>query len=182
MFKNESMTARRSKSRERGAATLVELAFTLPILIVFILGIMDFSRAMYAYHFASSAAREASRYASVRGTSCNTWPSACPAAASDIASYVQTLEPSGLNFTNPPSTTACTGSSAAGCISVVTTWPGTGGGGWTPATCSIGNGHTNNPGCLVIVTVTYRFGFLLQSRFSIATLTLPSTSEIVVLQ
>lgn len=169
------------RSGQRGAATLVEAAFAVPILMIFVLGVMDFSRAVYAYHFVSDAAREASRYASVRGHSCNIWSSACPAAGSDIASYVQTLEPSGLNFTNPASsTTACTSSSGAGCISVITDWPGQSGG-W-PSGCTTAASPKNYPGCPVKVTVTYTFGFFLQSHFSISNIALPSTSEFIITQ
>jgi Flp pilus assembly protein TadG len=176
------MTSGTKRSRERGAANLIEAAFTLPVLIIFVLGVMDFSRAVYAYHFVAEAAREATRYASVRGSACKQWTNDCPAdhQGSDVASYVQTLEPSGIPFTNPPSyTTACTGASAAGCISVVSSYPGQSGG-W-PVGCTSGN-NGENPGCPVSVTVTYTFAFVFQSHFSLGKIALPSTSEMVITQ
>jgi len=80
---------------ERGG-TLVEFALAITILLTLIFGIMDFSQAMYAYHFVSNAAREASRYASLRGstftTACASPPPlayACEAAPADITAYVR---------------------------------------------------------------------------------------------
>jgi Flp pilus assembly protein TadG len=63
------MTLKREKN-EHGASTF-EMAFILPLIILpLIFGALDFSRAMYAYHFVAYAAREASRWASVRGSTC----------------------------------------------------------------------------------------------------------------
>src|ERR1700747_2547612 len=60
---------------EHGAAT-VEIAFASVVLFAFLIGIMQVSRALYVYNFVSEAAREASRYAMVRGsTSCTNTPS-----------------------------------------------------------------------------------------------------------
>ena len=65
---HEPTTNRNNPSLQQGASSL-EFAFVL-ILILFPLmfGIIDFSRALYAYHWVSYAAREGSRWASVRGT------------------------------------------------------------------------------------------------------------------
>ena len=52
---------------ERGSA-LWEFAFVLTVMLTLIFGVMEFSQVMYAYHFVSNAAREATRYASVRGS------------------------------------------------------------------------------------------------------------------
>lgn len=48
----------------RGQA-LVEFALVLPILLLFLLGILDFGRAVYASHTIGNAAREAARLAIV---------------------------------------------------------------------------------------------------------------------
>ena len=63
---------------------------------MFLFAIMDLSRALYAYEWAANAAREGTRYAMVRGSSCNSWPSACPASASDIQAYLRNV-PAGIN-------------------------------------------------------------------------------------
>ena len=44
-------------------STLVEFAFVFMLLVTMVLGIMDFSRALYAYHFVAGAARQATRWA-----------------------------------------------------------------------------------------------------------------------
>jgi Flp pilus assembly protein TadG len=55
--------ARRSEAR-RGQS-LVEFALTLPILLILLLGILDFGRAVAAYNSVSNAARSAARVAIV---------------------------------------------------------------------------------------------------------------------
>ena len=72
---------RRGQRDERGA-TIIEFAFVLVISLVLIFAIIDFARALYSFHFISEAAREATRFAAVRGGGCN--PAAvspCPAGA-----------------------------------------------------------------------------------------------------
>jgi Flp pilus assembly protein TadG len=66
---------------------LVEYAVIVVLFMTMLLGIADFSRALYAYHFVSSQAREATRYAMVRG--CSTISTHCPSRASD--SDIQTF-------------------------------------------------------------------------------------------
>ena len=58
---------------------LVEYAIVFTVFMTMLLGVADFGRAMYAYHFVSSAAREATRYAIVRG--CTPTTTDCPTAA-----------------------------------------------------------------------------------------------------
>ena len=52
------------RSRQRGQS-LVETAFVLPVLLLIMLAIFDFGRAVYAYNLVSNAAREAARLAIV---------------------------------------------------------------------------------------------------------------------
>jgi len=59
-------TSHRARSRgERGAST-AELALAMPLLLLVTVGIIDFSRVVSARNMLSNAAREATRYASVR--------------------------------------------------------------------------------------------------------------------
>lgn len=52
--------------RHRSAGqSLVEVAFVLPVLLIVLLGLFDFGRAIYAYNAVSNAAREAARVAIV---------------------------------------------------------------------------------------------------------------------
>ena len=123
----EFSTINRNKAfHQRGSGTL-EFAFAL-ILILFplMLGIIDFSRALYAYHWVAYAAREGTRWASVRGAACTSPMTSCNATAAQIQSYVQSIVAPGIF------SASCSGSNA-GCISINTTssyvWPGTGGAG-----------------------------------------------------
>ncbi len=47
--------------RERGS-NLIEFALIAPVLLLIILGILDFGRAIYAYSVVANAAREGARY------------------------------------------------------------------------------------------------------------------------
>jgi Flp pilus assembly protein TadG len=87
---HRAMTSGRLVNGESGSG-LVEYAVIFTLLITMLLGIADFSRALYAYHFVSSQAREAARYAMVRG--CSTVSTHCPtpASASDIQTFVKNV-------------------------------------------------------------------------------------------
>jgi Flp pilus assembly protein TadG len=166
----------KSNARERGS-TLVEFALVITILLTLMFAIIDFSRAMYAYHFVSNAAREATRYASVRGSACNTWASACPAANTDITSYVQSIVSSGIYVS---SVTTGTPPSTAGALGVSTTWPATTGSG---VTCLTGSQtKVNYPGCIVTVKVQYNYGFSLPYLTSLSKMNMTSTSQFVISQ
>jgi Flp pilus assembly protein TadG len=161
---------------ERGSS-LVEFALVLTVLFMLIFGVMDFSRAAYAYNFIANAASEAARYAIVRGATCTTWATACPAAASDITSYVQGLVPAGIQVTS--ASTCGSSSSTAGALTVCATWPGTAGGG---SACTETNGKANTPGCVVKVQVQYAFQFSLPFLPRSTTYTMTANSQMVISQ
>jgi Flp pilus assembly protein TadG len=135
-----------------------------------LLGIADFSRALYAYHNVSSAAREASRYAAVRGTTCSTAPSSCTAANSasgtaghtsqaDIQAFVDNSTPLGVNTK----------------VTATITWSGKSNDG--SGACGSANPA---PGCTVQVATAYNFNFMFPF-VSKSTLTMNSTSQTTVL-
>jgi len=176
---------------ERGSA-LFEFAFVFAIMLTLIFAIMDFSQSMYAYHFVSNAAREATRYASVHGSSftdpCSSsmppTPFNCRAAASgvDVAAYVQTLAPPGM-FISGNATYSCGGGTPAlHKLNVCTSWLGTvptGAKGTCPTTPAGGQ----NPGCLVKVQVQYTYGFSLPIiSQQLGSITFTSTSDTVIQQ
>jgi Flp pilus assembly protein TadG len=134
--------ARRSrKTGERGGAIL-EFAFIMVMTFVLIFAIIDFARAFYSYHFLSEVAREATRFASVRGkASCGTSVTPCNVGQAEIEDYVETITPQGID----PSQ-----------VTVTPQWPKVG-----PPLCD----GTPNPGCPVQVTVTYRFNFIFPANF-----------------
>jgi Flp pilus assembly protein TadG len=128
---------------ERGSA-LIEHGFVLIILLLFIFGIIDFGRALFSYHFVANAAREATRYAIVRGASCSL-PDDCPATSAGIQSYVQsTATGAGITTAN---------------LSVIPQWSVPNyDAGTQVITCTQGAGGLyNNPGCMVSVQVQYAF-------------------------
>ncbi len=95
---------------------MVEFALSIILLMTLLLGIIDFCRALYAYHFVSNAAREGSRYAMVRGADCSGWATACPASAADIQSYVRSISPQGINPNGVTVTTAWTPNNTPGSL------------------------------------------------------------------
>jgi Flp pilus assembly protein TadG len=138
---------RRSKfghGRERGS-TILEFGLVAIMLLALLFGAVDFGRALYTYHFVANATREATRWASVRG-----YKSVSPAQNTDIATYIGTIVPSGINATNVVMT------SDPNFI-----WPGTG-----PGSDPNNNGGcptgtpSNSPGCLVRVQISYPFVFI----------------------
>ena len=80
----------RRKRRDSGA-TLIEFAFVVTTLMTVIFGTVDLGRAAYSYGWVSSAARQATRFAMVRGNNCSGLSGGCPAQASDVTTYVQSL-------------------------------------------------------------------------------------------
>ena len=146
---------------ELGAGT-VEFALSLTLLLTMMFGIMEMSLGLYTYALLSESAREGTRYAMVRGSSCSSFgrfSSGCPVTAAQVQTYVQDLNFPGIK----PSA-----------MTVSTTWAAyPTGGSCTPST------SCNNPGNLVKVTVTYLFPLnipFLHAR----TITMKSTSEMVI--
>jgi Flp pilus assembly protein TadG len=174
----------RHGSSDRGSA-LVEFGIAATVLGALMFGIMEFSVALYVDHFLSNAAREATRYASVRGStlsaSCSTAPMACRATASDVLTYVQSIMPSGFFASSTTTTCSTPPSSTAGVLAVCTTWPGTTEGSSTNSCQSSGSSGTipvNSPGCVVEVQVQYTYKMVLP--FLNKNLGLSSTSTMVI--
>jgi hypothetical protein len=131
-------------------------------------GVIQVSLALYSYHFISDVAREATRYAIVRGS---TWKNACDsgdgsgyasagctANPADVQKYVQSIEFPGISSSN---------------LTATPTWTATFGG----TSCS----PCNKTGDVVQVQVQYTFPFsvpFLPKR----TFTMSSTSEMVISQ
>lgn len=147
-------------------ATIVEFAVCAAVLLTFVIGTMELCFALYAHHATDLTAREASRWAMVRGsTSCTNTPNLtdCNATAAQIQTYVSDL---GL-LKLPTSDVTVTWLTAS--ATQPTTW----------STCS--TSPCNVPGNQVQVTVTYPFtlGIPFVSR---QTLSLTSTSAMVISQ
>jgi Flp pilus assembly protein TadG len=140
--------------------SLVETAISALGVLTLFFGVMEISLSLYTYHFLSDAARLATRYAMVRGSSCSGFASACPAAASDVQTFVKNLDFPGIVPAN---------------VTVTTTWPTTG------SSCTPSSLPCNNPGNLVKVKVQYNFPLSIPGITS-STLNMSSTSQMVISQ
>jgi Flp pilus assembly protein TadG len=155
----------RTVLRENGAA-LVEMALSVSVLLLILIGAFEMCVAFYVYHATSEAARQGSRWAMVRGSaSCTNTPSLskCDAANTDIQSYVAGL--GYLNLTTSDVTVSWLQSNGLQPVTFSSC---------TPPGCNL-------PGNEVQVTVTYPFNLsipFLNSR----SLNISSTSSMVVAQ
>lgn len=158
-----------SRLKTEKGGTLVEFAIVVILLLTMFFGIAGFGHALYAYHFVSNVAREATRWAIVNGSTCAD-DSSCtaPATPTDIDTFVKNRAPEGID----PSK-----------ISTVVTFnpPGSNG----PVVCLGSAGPPpvaqvqNAPGCTVEVTVNYNFNFIFPFIRS-TPLPMSSTSEMVI--
>jgi Flp pilus assembly protein TadG len=78
--------------RSESGQALVEFGFTFSMLMAFLIGMVQVSFAFYVHEAMSEMAREGTRYAIVRGSTCTTsGGSSCTATAAQIQNYVQGL-------------------------------------------------------------------------------------------
>jgi Flp pilus assembly protein TadG len=128
--------------------SVVEMALSCLILIPVLFGIIQLSIGLYCFHFSADAAREATRWAIVRGATCNgnfgtaycspTDGKPGGATSNDIAHYVKGL---GYPF--------------SGAVTTTTKWCTTTGA--TPATWTCSTAWENGVGNQVQVTVSYAY-------------------------
>ncbi|HMG85218.1 MAG TPA: TadE/TadG family type IV pilus assembly protein [Terracidiphilus sp.] len=104
--------------REDGAA-LVEFALTSVVLFMTLFGLMAVCTALYSSVFVAEAAREASRYAIVRGSACTGFAD-CSITSAQLNTYVQNLHYPGINSANLSASASWAGGKAPGQIVVVT--------------------------------------------------------------
>jgi hypothetical protein len=116
----------RIASRRSRGQTLVEFALVLPMLLLFLLGILDLGRAVYAYSTISNAAREAARLAIVsqaQGTACPAETVECTAAQHAASLDLDPAAQVHVDFRNPDDPNDPGNDCIAidiGCIAVVT--------------------------------------------------------------
>jgi Flp pilus assembly protein TadG len=163
---------RRRPPAEAGSA-LVEFGLIFIVFMTIVMGINGFGSALYAYHFVSHAAREATRYAVVRGSTCYTDDQSCvasnsasgitgPTTKADVQAFVKQYAPSGIDTSKISFPLICGVSDGGKCAA-------------SPASCTTANA----PGCTVSVTVSYNYNYIFPLLPSGA-LTLSSTSEMVI--
>ena len=141
------------RAGEEGSS-LVEMALSCLILIPFLFGIVQLSIGLYCYHYASDAAREATRWAIVRGANCGTLCNSAycsptegkgdGAGSDDIAQYVKGL-----------------GYPYSGSVTTTTLWCVVGGSPATWTTCSATKNGNNITGNQVKVTVSYAYPLII---------------------
>jgi Flp pilus assembly protein TadG len=170
----------RKRKRERGAS-LVEYGLIVGLIFLPLLfGIGGFSHALYVYHQLNNAAKEATRYAAVRGSLCSNDLSclaansasgtAGPTTQADVTQLVKNITPNGVDPTQltvtvcgVSDTAACAASGPAVCTAAV---------GALPAT-------PNYPGCTVSVQVQYPYNFIVPMVHT-AVVNMSSTSDMVI--
>lgn len=159
----ETVTCRsvywRFEMRNERGSTLLEFAFVCVVFFMIIFGIIDFGRAMYTYHFVADAAREATRYAMVRGNACTGLPD-CNADQAAIQDYVRGITPGGIDKSQ---------------VAVAANWPP------EDDRSPVCTTNQKNPGCFVRVRVTYPFRFSLPFM-PVGPLNMQSQSEMLISQ
>jgi Flp pilus assembly protein TadG len=147
--------------RVETGANMVEFAMASIILFTLVFGVIAICLALYSYNVTAEAAREATRYAIVRGSKCS--PSTfsdCNVTSAQLQTYVRGLGFPGIN----PSS-----------LNVTAAWPTIG------PTCFPSITPCNNPGNQVQVTVQYTFPLVIPFVPS-RTLTMSNTSAMYISQ
>ena len=153
------------KGRGQRGASLVEYAFVLILFLSLLFGISGFGHALFVYHHLNSAAKEATRYAAVRGSTCSD-DSSClasnsasgvagPTTVADVKAFVVSM-------------TLC-GVAGTICSPAITT---------APTACNTA-ATANKPGCTVKVTVNYSYDFMFP-LIRTTPISMSSTSDMVI--
>lgn len=166
------------KIRSEDGANLVEMGLSMIVFMPFFFAIIQFSYGLYVYNYVSEVARDATRWAVVRGSECgrNMSASFCSpnagnttgAVSSDIQSYVQNLGFPGMN----KSSVSVSSAWYSGSVNTPRSW--------SPCT-SGGSTICNQPGNQVQVTVSYPVPLPIPFWKSL-TLNVSSTSQMVVVE
>jgi len=143
---------------------LVEFGISAAVFFALLIGAFEFSWAAYAYHYVSDAAREATRYAIVRGSDCSGMPD-CGITDPQIQTWIRNLGYPGIDSSKLTSTTTWL---AATPTDTGMTW----------VSCA---GQCDAPGNAVQVVVTYTFP-LSVPFWQNTSLTLSSSSQMVISQ
>jgi len=181
-FRGRAVAEGAGRLRTEEGTNLVEFSIICLVLLAILFGICEFGLVLYAYHFVSHAAKTATRYAAVNGSSCGAGGDAdCTQADANALQCYVTGTGTGCNMSG----ITPTGIDPTK-VKVTSSWPLVTNG---PTTCST---TPNAPGCTVEVTVCYDYKFIFPlmpkgsstkcpgSNATGATLTLSSTSEMII--
>lgn len=108
-----------TKSPNEEGSTLVEFAISASVLFVTLFGIISLSLALYSYNFVAEAARDAARYAIVRGADC-VGLSDCAITSAEVNTYVKGLNYPGIISANLSATLAPSPAGSPGSTVTVT--------------------------------------------------------------
>ena len=147
--------------RDNSGSALVEFALSSVVMVMVLFGIIECCFAFYANNYVSDAARTATRYAMVRGSSC-TGMTDCGITSAQLQTYLRSIPYPGITPGNVTATTTWLSAST----SLPTTW----------TACA---SQCNAPGNAVEVQVTYTFP-LSVPFWTKKTLNLSSTSQMVI--
>jgi Flp pilus assembly protein TadG len=157
---------------ERGAS-LVEYAFVVILFFTMLFGISGFGHALFVYHHLNNAAKQATRYAAVRGSTCSNDLSclasnsasgiAGPTTVADVQAYVQSITPSSIDSSQLV-TVPC-GVTGTICSPAIT---------GAPDFCNTA-ATANKPECTVQVQVAYAYNFYFPLIPVTTTVTSPCT-------
>jgi Flp pilus assembly protein TadG len=146
------------RCRNQRGASLVEYAFVVILFFTLIFGISSFGHALFIYHHLNNAAKEATRYAAVRGLTCSNDNSclatnsasgtAGPTTVADVQAYVQSITPPSIDSTQLK-ILVC-GVTSTPCSPAVT---------GAPDFCSTA-ATANKPECTAQVQVAYAYTFI----------------------
>lgn len=147
--------------QRQGGATLVEFAVSLSAMLTFVFVMLEVCIAIYTYAMVSDCAKEGSRWAITRGSTCQTSGSnSCTATHTQIEAHA-----TGMGFPNP----------GGGTMTATATFPDST---ITGSPCAT---TPNAPTCHVLVTISYtmpiRLPFVPRNSLSWTT-----SSEMIILQ
>lgn len=105
--RSASIVRSRSRSSRLGrqlGSAMLEFTLSAAILFTMTYGVIEIGHPYYVYSYISNAARDGARFAIVRGSTCMSWVTACPATATDVQNYVLStvmpgIDPSRLTVT-----------------------------------------------------------------------------------
>jgi len=178
-----------SRNRSRGQG-MVEFGLVLPIFLVILIGMVDVGRAVWANNAVANAAREAARFASVHGGSCEDLTSTgCTSA------YYCPVGPAVSTAAIPAASSACPypSSSKQSIYDTANSYLIAGGTGITVTACYFnpstttsctgntdGSGGNNARGKAVTVVVSSQVPMIIPSLIGVGTVNVSGTSTMLI--
>jgi hypothetical protein len=157
------------------------------VFLALVFGINGFGHALFVYHQLDHAAKEATRYASVRGYSCandNTSGGSCvasnsatgtagPTTNADVTALIASITPPSIDSTQFTITTCGVGGTGASMCAGSTAVS-------KATNCDPGSGgQVNNDGCVVSVQIQYTYNFIFPV-FGTVPIPMSSTSQMII--